>query len=528
MPYVGGGFGSKERLIAEAISVALAMKVKGKPVKVVFSREEEFTSDTVKHPAIIRIKTGVKKDGTLLAREVELFWDTGAYGHYGPLVCRNGSYPSGSPYQIPHLKIDGYCVYTNKPIGGAFRGFGAPQAAWAYESQMDIIAEKLGLDPLEIRLRNGFEEGSISMTGQVLQSVGLKECLRRVAAALAWDKASTAEGYGKGIACIHRDTVSPAGSTAFIKVGEDGSVEILTSTVELGQGSDTVLAQIVAEELAVPLSVISVSKADTDYTPYDRSTTASRSTFHMGNAVRAAAKDAKRKLLEIASNMLEIPPEELELRDGRVFAKGNPEVSVSLSQAIASRWGKREGTVIGAGEYLTKEGTPLHPETGQGSNPSVFWMYAAQGAEVKVDHETGKVDVLRLVAAHDVGKAINPLLCEQQIEGSLVMGLGGALLEEMVLENGKTQNSSFLDYKIPTASDVPEMQAIIVEVPHRGGPFGAKGLGEPALAPTAAAIGNALYNAIGVRIRDLPITPEKLLKALREKASESKGREPGS
>lgn len=433
------------------------------------------------------------------------------------MVCRNASSQACGPYAIPHFKIDGYCVYTNKPIAGAFRGFGAAQAAWAYESHLDIIAAKLGLDPLEIRLRNGVEEGTLSQTGQVLHGVGLKECLRRTAEALHWDNKERGGDRGKGIACIHRGTASPSASSAFVKVGEDGSVEVLTSTTEIGQGSYTALAQIVAEELGAEMNKVTVSKADTAYTPFDQSTTSSRSTFHMGNAVKLAAADAKRKLFEIASQMLEIPPKELEAREGRIYLRSQPEIGVRFSQAMVGRYGYRGGPILGVGEYEVKD-VPVDSETGQGTYPSAFWMYAAQGAEVEVDRETGMVKVKRLVAAHDMGKAINPAACEQQIEGALLTGVGCALFEEMVLEKGRVLNSSFLDYRLATASQVPKMESILVETSHREGPFGAKGLGEPALAPTAAAIANAIYDAVGVRIKDLPITPDKILKALKEGA----------
>ncbi len=519
---VGGGFGGKSYLKAEPICVALALKTKNRPVKLVYTREEEFGVAPVRHPTVIRCKTGMKGDGTWVAQETELIFDTGAYADIGPRVVRNAGFSAAGPYKIPHVHIDSYCLYTNNPVGGAFRGFGIPQITWAIESHLDAMAEKLGIDPVELRLKNAVEEGSVSATGQVLHSVGLKETLRRAAEKIGWGR-SQGPGRGKGIACMHKSTVTPSASAAFVKLNEDASVTLLCSAVEMGQGASTALAQIAAEELGVPVDMISVVRPDTDFTPYDMASVSSRSTFFVGNAVRRAAADAREQLLDIAAEILEANPKDLELKEGKVQVRGVPEKAISITELplgeafyVGVKGRGRGRPVLGRGTFTVEDATPLDRETGQGKNPSVFWMYATQAAEVEVDPRTGRVKVLRISAAHDVGRSIHPQSIEGQIEGALVMGVGTALFEKMELEEGRVKNRSFADYKIPSALDAPEMIPIIVEEPHSRGPYGAKGLGEPALAPTAPAIANAIYAAVGVRIKDLPITPEKILEGLKK------------
>ncbi|MEM2958565.1 MAG: molybdopterin cofactor-binding domain-containing protein [Candidatus Jordarchaeaceae archaeon] len=527
---VGGGFGGKNYLKAEPICVALALKARGRPVKLVYTREEEFGSAPVRHPTRIRCKSGMKNDGTWIAQKMEIIFDTGAYADIGPRVCRNAGFSATGPYKIPNVWVDAYCVYTNNPISGAFRGFGMPQVTWAVESQIDMIAEKLCIDPMELRLKNGVEEGSISPTGQVLHSVGLKETILQAAKGIGWGIRGKSF-QGKGIACMHKSTVTPSASSAFVKLNEDLSATLLCSAVEMGQGVSTALAQIVSEELGIPVEKVSVVFPDTDVTPYDMGTVSSRSIFFVGNAVRNAAADAREQLLEIASYLLETDARNLVLKSGKIFVRDTPEKFVALSEIplgesfyVGIRGGGKGKPILGRGVFNIPDATPLDPETGQGRNPSAFWMYAAQAAEVEVDTRSGRIEVLRIVSAHDVGKAINPQLIEGQIQGALAMGIGTTLLEEMELDDGRVRNTSFLYYRIPTAMDVPEMIPIIVEKPHRQGPYGAKGLGEPALAPTAAAISNAIYSACKVRVKELPITPQKILKGLRKNRDEKKER----
>jgi carbon-monoxide dehydrogenase large subunit len=513
-PYMGGGFGAKGGLKVETLCIVLATKTDDRPVKIVLTREEVFTSSLVRHPSIVQLKTGVKKDGIIWAREATVIYDTGAYAEKGPTVCQQGCVAGVGPYKIPHVKVDGYCVYTNKPIAGAYRGYGHPQVAWAHESQMDIIAHKLGIDPVAIRLKNAVEEGDISPTGQqVLHSVGLKECIEKVAQNVEWNKPNK-RNRGKGIACGYKNTKTPSGSSAIVKVSQDGSVELLTSTVEIGQGAKTILSQMVAQELGVPVERITVAAPDTDTTPYDASTTSSRSTFHMGNAVRKAAKDAREQLFEIASEILDVGTEDLRAEKGEIYSNDNPGSRLSFAEVIKKQYGAGLD-IIGKGSYypLVEDGNG-----GMWSASSIFWMYGADYVEVEVDPETGQVKILRAIGAHDVGKAINPLTCEGQIEGGIVHGIGPALFEEMMVgERGDVLNPSFADYKMPTAPDIPEVTSLIVEAAHREGPWGAKGIGEMTTVPTAPAIANAIYDAIGVRFKDLPITPDKILNALRQK-----------
>jgi CO/xanthine dehydrogenase Mo-binding subunit len=512
IPFMGGGFGGKGGLTIEPVCVALSMKTNGKPVKVSWSRKEEFQSSLVRHPTSINLKIGVKRDGTLTALEERIIWDTGAYSEKGPTICSRGTSAASGPYRIPHLHIDGYCVYTNKVVSGALRGFGIPQVTWAIESQIDIIAHELDIDPLELRLKNCLKNGDLSASGQVLQAVGVEECLKKVAEKIGWIRRPNKKDHGFGMAAMHKWQALMA-SSALIKLNEDGTALLSLGTVEIGQGAHTIFSQIVSEELGIPLRNIVIASPDTDYTPYDSSTTGSRSTFMMGNAVKRAALDAKRQLLALAAEKLEVGPDDLEVSEGRVFVKGFPDRGVENERLAQLSILNKNGPILGRG-FFSMPPKPVDRETGQGYE--TIWMYGAHAVEVKVDRETGEVTVLRVVAAHDVGKAINPLNCEGQIEGSVVMGMGTSFWEEMVLEEGKVLNANLRDYKIPTSLNVPEIIPILVEEKHPEGPYGAKGLGEPALAPTAPAIANAIYDAIGVRITDLPITSEKTLKVLTE------------
>jgi carbon-monoxide dehydrogenase large subunit len=525
VPRVGGSFGSKMYLKAEPVAVALAWFTDGRPVKVVFDREDEFYV-AVKGPTITRIKTGVKRDGSLTARQVETIWDTGAYADCGPRVTRNSGHTSPGPYRIPHVRVDGYTVYTNKNVSVPFRGYGTQEMCWAYETHMDEIAAEMGWDPLEFRLRNALRPGDLTATGQEVDSWGLVQCLEKVRVATGWGMTPRRTGAGGdagerkvrgwGVACIHKATGAPSTSSAVVKLNEDGTVTLLTSTVEQGQGSETVLAQMVAEELGVRLEDVFVSPPDTDYTPFDSSSTSSRSTYHMGNAIRLACDDVKRQLVELAAKLFKVEPERLEVAGGVVRVRDDPGRSIALRDIVLKYYGYRGGTIIGRGVYRPQTISPDR-ETGQTPKMTPFWMYGVQAAEVEVDLETGKVEVLRIVAYHDVGRAINPTTCKQQLEGAVVMGMSGALLEDVVLDRrGKTLNVNLHDYKAATAIDCPLIEVGLVESVQLDGPFGAKGVGEPALAATAPAIGNAVYAACGIRIRDLPITPEKLLAALKK------------
>ena len=490
-------------------------------MRVLFTREEVFTSTLMRHPTVHELRTGITADGLLLGREIRIYWDTGAYTEKGPTVATNAGYSAGGPYRIPHIHIDSYCVYSNNPVAGAFRGYGIPQVTWASDCQMDEIARELGLDPLEFRLRNAQREGDTSPTGETLKSVGVIESLRSAAKSIGWNEPKV-PGRGKGIAAMNKGGASGYGSSsAFLKVNEDGTIQALTSSVEVGQGAQTILIQIIAEELGVDPTQVSLATPDTDVTPYDRSTTASRTTFSMGLALQRASCDVKNQIIDMATDFFEVSPEDIEIVGGHIKVVGSPEQTLSLGQLIFETQG--EGAILGRGEYHMEDVTPLDPETGQGSKPVPFWMYGAQAAEVEVDEETGQVRILRLIAAHDVGRAINPKNCEQQLEGAMAMGLSCTLIEEIMLEEGKLLNPTFVDYHICSALDVPQLMSQLVEVPHTEGPFGAKGVGEPALAPTAAAIANAIRDAVGIRFKDLPLSPEVIWEAFKKTGKSGPG-----
>jgi len=397
------------------------------------------------------------------------------------------------------------------------RGYSGPQGAWAYESQMDIIAKELGLDPLELRLRHIYKDGDFHITGQKLYSEGIEECLIKTAEQMGWGRKPKGKNIGRGLACIERAVKTPFGSAAFVKINEDGTLEILSSTTEVGQGSETVLCQIAAEELGVPLAWVRKATPDTAFTPYDTSTTSSRSTFHMGNAVKFAAADAKEQIVKLAAEILEANPDDLQIKEGNVFVTGVPAKALSIAQVLRHHFGS-SGTVLGKGWYFPE----LEVKAEYFSDFMIFWILGSQGVEVEVNTQTGEVNILKIYAAMDVGKAIHPSNCEGQIEGGVSMGVGFAMYEEFMFKDGHVLNQNFLGYKLPSILEMPETESIIVECYHKEGPFGAKGPGECTNVATPPAIANAIYDAVGVRIKNLPITPDKILNALKQKAQGEK------
>jgi carbon-monoxide dehydrogenase large subunit len=518
--YTGGGFGGKGAMVAEVLAVALAKFTKGRPVKVVFSREEELTASQTRHAAFMKLKTGVKRDGTFTARKADVIWDNGAYSSLGPDVAFRGVLTILGPYRIPHMEILSRLVYTNKEIGGAYRGFGTTQVTWACEVQMDMIAERLGIDPLELRLKNGYVDGDLYINGQILRTVGLKETLEKTAQEIGWGQPKPAPRgsrfRGKGMATMLKPTVTPTDSYCFIRVNHDASIVILSGAPEVGGGQKTVMAQMAADVIGIPFSSIVIPNPDTHYTPYDMAVASSRTTYHMGNAIRQAGQEVRRRILESAGRILETDPSRLNLREGKILDERGKEL-MTLQQLLSKTFGPRGGTILGEGHYSTAKSPLLAASPGRESFSSIFWMFATHAAEVEVDIETGVVKVLKIVAAHDVGRAIHPALCEQQIEGAVVMGLSNTLFEEFKMEKGQILNDTLADYKLATTLDIPQIVPILVETHHQEGPFGAKGVGEPAAAPTAPAIANAIFDAVGVRIKDLPITPEKVLLGLKAK-----------
>jgi len=501
VPLIGGAFGGKCYTKIEPLAAALAART-GRPVRLALSLEESARTIS-RHAVTVRLRTAVRRDGTLLGRESDVVLDTGAYADIGPRVATKAGSRAPGPYRIAGLRIDARCVYTNNVPAGAYRGYGVPQVTWASESQMDAIAERLGLDPLELRLRNLLERGEESVAGDTPMDGDMAEGLLAVARAL--DRGATgAPGRGRGLACAMKDgggthTVS----TAIVRVHADGSVSLLAGTVEVGQGARTALAQIAAETLGVPFEAVVVGAPDTSLTPYDHGTSASRSTTLMGLAVQAAARDARGQLLGLAAGLLGTDPDGLDLREGRVGA-------LTVAEVIRGHFGLVGGEVTGVGSFV--------PARWSGSlgGATAFWETGMGAAEVEVDPETGAVRVRRYVSAADVGQAINPRECAAQVEGAAIMGLGPALFEARAGEDGQLLNPGLVDYRLPTFADLPDaFETILVENADGPGPFGAKGVGESGTFCVAPAIGNAIAHATGVRLTELPMTPERIWRALR-------------
>jgi len=509
----GGGFGSKLDLNVQGF-VGLAAHLLHRPVKMVYAREEAYQCTSKRHPLRIHYKTGATRDGRLLAADVRIVGDTGAYASYGHAVVARSAIHATGPYEVPNVSVESVFAYTNNPVAGAMRGFGVPQTAFAVESQMDLVAEGLGLCPLELRRRNLLRIGSTTATGQELMaSVGIGKTLDAVApyyeSAIREKRAHGPRRRGVGIGCMlygigNTGTQNP--STAQVELGPDGRITLFTGAAEIGQGSSTVLAQIVAEELALQPGEINLVQADTLRTTSAGATSASRQTYISGNAALEAVRKLKEFMLNEASTILRADKADLEVRDSAIRSRSVPAKQASFRDV--ARHARRGGLPLKWHGYYDPNTTPLHPETGQGI-PYATYAFASQVAEVDVDFLTGEVRVLRVVAAHDVGKAINPENVRGQIYSGVAMGVGFALMEEF--RPGKTE--SMKDYHIPTAADVPEIIPIIVEDPEPTGPFGAKGVGEPALIPTAPAIANALADALGERLYDLPFSLERVLKA---------------
>ncbi len=510
VPYVGGAYGGKLYVKAEPIAAALSWKAR-RPVKLALNVSESFKTIT-RHPARVRIKTGVARDGRIVARECEVHMDTGAYADAGPRVTQKAGYRALGPYRIPYVKVDAYSVYTNTVPAGAFRGFGSVQVTWAYESQMDLIAERLGMDPLEIRLKNLLKKGDSYTPGDTPVDCDLKEGLLKVAETLEWKRKPSKPNTGKGLSCCIKDaggTFKIAGAT--VKMSSDGSVVLLTGTVEIGQGSRTALSQVVAEELALDLDRISVAQLDTDVTPYDVSTSASSSMTVMGLAVQRAAQDVKQQLLKAAAKVLGKKVDRLTLKEGKVYAGGGQ--GVPYGKIISDYFGSKAGEIIGRGMYRD-----VKSKKAVLGSPTTFWEVGWGGAEVEVDPETGAIQILKYISVADVGRAINPVQCEGQDEGAVFFALGHTLFEEMVYEDGQLLNPNLIDYRVPTFSNLPKkFSSILIENNNGPGPFGSKGMGEGGLLPVASAIANAVARAVGVRLYDLPLTPAKVWRALRDK-----------
>lgn len=520
-PDVGGGFGGKVHIRLEAYCALLARAAK-RPVRMVHTRYEEFIGTTTRHPSTIHLRVGARKDGTLVAAEVTVRFNTGAYSDSGEVVSWQAALGAAGPYRVPNLSVDTYSVYTHRQPAGAYRGMGWPQTTWAFESNMDCLARVLGMDPLEIRLKNVYRDGDLAATGQKLETVALAECLQRVAQAVDWGS-PLLPNHGRGIACVTKTSAPFSAASATVKLNEDGYAHLIAGAVEIGTGSHTTLAQICAEALGLPLDRVIVSVPDTDYSPYDGGAISDRTTPHLGAAVRSAALDARQQILDAAGEMLEVAPEDLCVSRGAVYPVGQPSKTLSFAQVVAFCQSRKGGPILGAGRHQEEGIIPLDPETGQSPRGTSHYKFGAQAVEVEVDPETGRLTVLKVASAHDCGKAINPVQATGQVEGAVAQGLGYALLEEMHVEDGRVTNASLMEYAVPTTCDVPPIEPLIVEHAHAEGPFGAKGVGEPGIIGIAAAVGNALEDAMGVRVYDLPITYEKVLAALDDPARQSHG-----
>ena len=515
---VGGGFGGKIQPRVEPCAVALSLKTT-KPVKIVMTRNEEFTAAAGSTPAIVRIKTGIKKDGTLVARDVNFIWDTGAYAEGIPPSNRAMKDGIG-PYRIPNIRVTSTLVYTNKIRGTQLRGLGVPEGAWAIECQTDMIAERLGMDPFEFRMKNILNEGDLNSIGDVVHSIGLRECLQKAAEEIDWGKPKE-KNIGRGIVVVAKSpTTHSSISGAYVQFNEDGSAQLLVGASEVGQGMEVVLSQIAAEELGLSMEEVAITSADTAVTPYDRGTFSSRVTFYTGMAVKKAAEDAKAQLLEMASKMVEIPQDDLVVENRRITSRKHPEVSLGFNDVI-ERAHMKEKPILGRGWAGGKGDYPRLPHKAQDKEYTPGWKYGAQAVEVEIDRETGIVRVRKIVSAHDVGKSLNPLTLKGQIVGGVVMGLGYALQERLQFQEGRVINPSFMDYKVPSSQEIPEIIPIQVEVPLPEGPFGAKGIGELAVVGIAPAIGNAIYDALKVRIKELPLYLERVLSKIEEQSADS-------
>jgi CO/xanthine dehydrogenase Mo-binding subunit len=523
-PRIGGGFGGKGGPNLQPAAALLALKT-GKPVKIALNRTEDFETTRCRHPARIRIKTGARRDGTLVAREVDVTLDGGAYTDESPAVLTFALLMARGPYNVPHVRARGRVVYTNKLKSSAFRGFGNPQVTFAGEQQVEEIARRLGLDPVDIRLKNAIKPGERWIGGQTVPSCALARCLEAVRDAAVPSPTPVPAGRKRGIGYTSVTHVSGLLSTgANVLLESDGSVALSVGAVDLGQGSDTILTQVCAEALKLPVDRVSFATPDTDSSPYNWKTAASRVTYMCGRAVLAASEAVREQILREASEMLECAAGDLELRPGgRVGLRGVPGKELGFGD-ISGRRLYRTGGQIAAQHTFNFDGEPLDPKRATVSGfafPNLgVYTFGAQAVEVEVDTATGAVKVLKAWAAHDVGRAINPTLVEGQIHGGFVQGLGYALSEEMVWDGGRLANPSFMDYKMPGILDAPpEIVPIILEDPEPTGPYGAKGVGEICLVGVAAAVANAVAAATGARLRRLPLTPETVLDAL-ERPSE--------
>ncbi len=540
----GGAFGSKCTMKPVYPICALLSGKTGKPVRIFYDREEDLVVGRPRPPSIIDLKAGIKQDGIITARQANVVVDAGAYANNMPYLMMALSTRPDNAYHIKNIKTDSRTVYTNKTPGGAYRGFGGPEMLFALNSMVDMLAEAIGMDPLDVQLKNAVHANTVTAHGYKIKSCGLTECIEKVAEETDWRERRSKKRFkrGMGLACqVHacdmRYWEGFLGSVMFVKILEDGRVLINTGEHDFGQGIETVQTQIVAEVLGIPVGDIHIMEASTDTAPYAIGPYASRLTISGGTAAKLAAEDARDQVFNLASEMMEANPKDLKIREGRIFVEGSTDRFVTLADvARFSQYRLGGSEIIGKGVderytdhvYITPPPAadlkmPVECHVNYGS-PSSAYFFSAQVVEVEVDTETGKVKVIRLVQADDLGKAINPMMAQGQTEGGTVQGLGFSLTEELKRDAyGRVLNGNLLDYQVPTTMDIPELKVIFVESNEPLGPFGAKGVGEASQNCSGGAMANAIYDAIGVRISSLPITPEKILKAIREKSAMGKG-----
>jgi CO/xanthine dehydrogenase Mo-binding subunit len=546
-PYVGGGFGPKAAANHMELAACLLSMKSGKPVKMNFEREQVFLHSRSRHQFFHTMTTGVKSDGTIMALKHECYLNGGAYSSFGIATVYYAGSLLGGPYKLPNMKYDGYRICTNLPACGAQRGHGGVVARTCWEQQLDMIAEEIGMDPIDFRLKNMMVAGDVTCNDLNMSSLGMKECIQAVRDGSEWNKKKGKLPRGKGIGMACGFFVSGAGypiyrsdtfhGTVVIKLTEDGGTALVyTASAEIGQGSDTTFAMIAAEALGVPLDYVRLESGDTDF-GVDLGAYSSRQTLMTGQATKQAAEDVKRQVLEVLSEELNVAVEDMDIKRGFIVFKkekpdfaglrtryikehrgwlDNPAADAELSFREASRIAfLAKGSIVGTGKYKPHELGGKYKGAAVGTSPA--YGCSAQVVELSVDEETGRITIDRMVDAHDCGLAINRTSVEGQMHGSLSMGLGEALFEEIKYDDkGRVLNAELAEYKIPTAQDMPPIDAIVVESSEPNGPFGAKEVGEGAIMPTIAAIVNAVYDAIGVRIDEVPMTPERVHKAIKE------------
>lgn len=516
---LGGGFGGKLYAGVEPYCILLAERT-GRPVRLAHTREEELVGTTPRMGATVHLRTAVDANGRFLAREGRIYYDAGAYSESSPAVVSVGLLTLPGPYRWEALRIDAYAVYTNKANCGSYRGPGAPQAVFAGETQVDRIADTLGIDPLELRLRNAVEDGDLGPSGQVLTAVSLRETLLAAADRIGWGTPVAGDHGGRGLACSWWTTTGGS-SSAYVRVDEDGTVVLVTGAAEIGTAAvQAGVAQICAEEMGIDVADLKIVAGDTDATPYDFGAQGSRTTVQMGNAVIRAVADLKAQLFALAAEKFGRTPSQLELVDGGIHVRDDPQTRLSL--ADLGLLGATRGGLLGRGSHIQPP-TEYDESTIEGAALPAFNTpsFSAHAAEVEVDPGTGQVTLQRFVVAQDVGNTINPLYAEGQLVGGAAQGIGYAMFEELQYSDGILRNPNFTDYKLPTTVDLPEIEAILIEEPSPTGPYGAKGVGEPSVIAPPAVIANAVHAAAGVWIDRLPITSERVFRALRDREGQA-------